>query len=416
LKTKNIKTAIKPIAVTENLENNTLLIEKMNDLLIKKTIAFFEDSFRTEPQKIVLSPGRINIIGEHIDYNDGYVLPAAIDKIICFAFEKSNSNTSKIIAIDLDDSFEIEVADAMELTENVWTNYIRGVINQLKIKGFKFDGFNCVFSSNIPVGSGLSSSAALECGFLYGINELFDLKIKPVDIALMGQSAEHWVGINCGIMDQFSSVMGQENKVIKIDCRTLEYEYHNADFNDYSLILFDSNVKHSLMTSAYNERRQQCEEGIAIIKSNFPEITSFRDCNEQHVLGLQQVMSANVFKRCLFVVKEIKRVTQACDALDKGDIETLGKLMFETHQGLSVDYEVSCAELDMIVDTLKKEDAVVGSRLMGGGFGGCTINLIKKGHEERIKQQLSALYLETFGIELKIYDVKIGNGTSLYIA
>ena len=388
----------------------------MNNILIKKTTAFFEENFGSEPKKIVLSPGRINIIGEHVDYNDGYVLPAAIDKIICFAFEKNYTNTSKIIAIDLDDSFEVDLTTDMELTDNVWTNYIRGVINQLKIKGFKFEGFNCVFSSNIPVGSGLSSSAALECGFLFGINELFELKIKPVDIALMGQSAEHWVGINCGIMDQFSSVMGQENKVIKIDCRTLEYEYHNADFNNYSLVLFDSNVKHSLMTSAYNERRQQCEEGIAIIKSNFPEIASFRDCNEQHVLKLQDVMSANVFKRCLFVVKEIKRVSLACDALDKGDIETLGKLMFETHQGLSVDYEVSCAELDMIVDTLKKEDAVVGSRLMGGGFGGCTINLIKKGHEERIKQQLSALYLETFGIELKIYDVKIGNGTSLYIA
>ena len=386
----------------------------MNDSLIKKTTAFFEESFGSAPKKIVLSPGRINIIGEHIDYNDGYVLPAAIDKIICFAFEKSNSNTSKIIAIDLDDSFEVDLTTEMELTDNVWTNYIRGVINQLKIKGFEFDGFNCVFSSNIPVGSGLSSSAALECGFLFGINELFDLKIKPVDIALMGQSAEHWVGINCGIMDQFSSVMGQENKVIKIDCRTLEYEYHNADFNDYSLILFDSNVKHSLMTSAYNERRQQCEEGIAIVKNNFPEITSFRDCTEQHILGLENVMSANVFKRCLFVVKEINRVILACEALDKGNIETLGKLMFETHEGLSTDYEVSCAELDMIVNTLKKEEAVVGSRLMGGGFGGCTINLIKKGHEDRIKKQLSELYLEAFGIELKIYDVKIGNGTSLY--
>ncbi|MDD2673662.1 MAG: galactokinase [Flavobacterium sp.] len=388
----------------------------MNDILIHKTTDFFQQTFGSEPAKTVLSPGRINIIGEHIDYNDGFVLPAAIDKIICFAFEKNNSDTAKIVAIDLNDEFEVCVNDDQKRTDSVWTNYLRGVLNQLKIKGFKLDGFNCVFSSNIPVGSGLSSSAALECGFLFGINELFDLKIKPVDIALMGQSAEHWVGINCGIMDQFSSVMGQENKVIKIDCRTLEYEYHNADFNDYSLILFDSNVKHSLMTSAYNERRQQCEEGIAIIKSNFPQITSFRDCNEQHVLELHDVMSANVFKRCLFVVKEIKRVTQACNALDKGDIETLGKLMFETHQGLSVDYEVSCAELDMIVDTLKKEDAVVGSRLMGGGFGGCTINLIKKGHEERIKKQLSALYLDTFGIELKIYDVKIGNGTSLYIA
>ena len=386
----------------------------MNDILIKNTSRFFQETFGTTAEKIVLSPGRINIIGEHIDYNDGYVLPAAIDKIICFAFEKNNSNQSRIIAIDLNDEFEINLADPIELTDNVWTNYIRGVINQLKLKGFEFGGFNCVFSSTIPVGSGLSSSAALECGFLFGLNELFNLDIKPVDIALMGQSAEHWVGINCGIMDQFSSVMGLENKVIKIDCRTLEYEYHKADFNDYSLILFDSNVKHTLMTSAYNERRKQCEEGIAIVRSNFPEITSFRDCTEQHIIQLQNVMNADVFKRSLYVVKEINRVILACDALDNGDIETLGKLMFETHEGLSKDYEVSCPELDMIVDTLKSEEAVIGSRLMGGGFGGCTINLIKKGHEERIKTKLSQLYLDTFGIELKIYDVRIGNGTSLY--
>ena len=386
----------------------------MNDILIKNTSRFFQETFGTTAEKIVLSPGRINIIGEHIDYNDGYVLPAAIDKIICFAFEKNNSNQSRIIAIDLNDEFEINLADPIELTDNMWTNYLRGVLKQLKLKGFKVEGFNCVFSSTIPVGSGLSSSAALECGFLFGLNELFNLNIKPVDIALMGQSAEHWVGINCGIMDQFSSVMGLENKVIKIDCRTLEYEYHNADFNDYSLILFDSNVKHTLMTSAYNERREQCEEGIAIVKNNFPEVTSFRDCTEQHIIELKDVMSAAVYKRSLYVVKEINRVILACDALDKGDIETLGKLMFETHEGLSTDYEVSCAELDMIVDTLKKEEAVIGSRLMGGGFGGCTINLIKKGHEDRIKKQLSALYFETFGIELKIYDVKIGNGTSLY--
>ena len=168
------------------------------------------------------------------------------------------------------------------------------------------------------------------------------------------------------------------------------------------------------MTSSYNERREQCEEGIAIVKHNFPEISSFRDCTEQHILGLQNQMSAIVFKRSLFVVKEISRVIQACEALDNGNIETLGKLMFETHEGLSTDYEVSCAELDMIVNTLKKEEAVVGSRLMGGGFGGCTINLIKKGYEDRIKNKLSAIYSETFGIELKIYDVKIGNGISLY--
>ena len=386
----------------------------MNDILIQNTVAFFKEKFDTKPTKTVISPGRINIIGEHIDYNDGFVLPAAIDKIICFAFEKNYTNTAKIIAIDLDDEFEINLEDNVQLEDKTWTNYFRGVINQLKQNGYIFEGFNCVFSSNIPDGSGLSSSAALECGFLFGINELFNLKIKPIEIALMGQKAEHWVGINCGIMDQFSSVMGLKDKVLKIDCRTLEFEYHNANFCDYSLVLFDSNVKHSLVASAYNQRRAQCEEGISILKTNFSEIKSFRDCSESHLLSLKNKMNHDVYKRCSYVVKEISRVIKACKALDNGQIEELGRLMFETHEGLSIEYEVSCKELDFLVDNVKKENAVIGSRLMGGGFGGCTINLIKKGEEEVIKSKLSKLYMEAFGIELKIYDVKINNGTTLY--
>lgn len=386
----------------------------MNDIVINTTTAFFEKTFGNCPQKIVVSPGRINIIGEHIDYNDGYVLPAAIDKAICFAFEKTNSASSTIVAIDLDESFEINVESPIILSETIWTNYFRGVLQQLQNKGLAIGNFNCVFSSTIPIGSGLSSSAALECGFLYGLNEVFQLDIKPVDIALMGQSAEHWVGINCGIMDQFSSVMGKENQVIKIDCRTLEYEYHNANFIDYSLVLFDSNVKHSLFSSAYNQRRQECEQGLAIISSHFPEVTSFRDCSEAQILSIKDKMTENVFKRSHYAIKEIKRVTLACEALDQGDILTLGKLLFETHDGLSNEYEVSCAELDMIVATLKNEPAVIGSRMMGGGFGGCTINLIKKGEEEAIKTKLTQMYQATFGIELKTYEVKISNGTSLY--
>lgn len=350
----------------------------MNTPLIQSTSDFFEKSFGSSPQKIVLSPGRINIIGEHIDYNDGFVLPAAIDKVICFAFEKTNLKTSTIVAIDLGESFEINVENPVTLNEVIWTNYFRGVLQQIQNKGLIIGNFNCVFSSTIPIGSGLSSSAALECGLLYGLNELFHLDITPVDLALMGQSAEHWVGINCGIMDQFASVMGKENQVIKIDCRTLEYEYHKADFSDYSLVLFDSNVKHSLFTSAYNQRRQECEQGLAIISSQIPEVTSFRDCSEAQILSIKDKMTENVFKRCHYAIKEIKRVTLACEALDRGDILTLGQLLFDTHEGLSKEYEVSCAELDMIVDTLKKETAVVGSRVMGGGFGGCTINLIKK--------------------------------------
>lgn len=388
----------------------------MNKILANTTTAFFEKTFGNTPQKIVLSPGRINIIGEHIDYNDGFVLPAAIDKAICFAFETSNAPTSTIVAIDLDESFEINVENPLTLNETIWTNYFRGVLHQLQNKGLVIGNFNCVFSSTIPVGSGLSSSAALECGFLFGLNELFHLNIKPVDIALMGQSAEHWVGINCGIMDQFSSVMGKANQVIKIDCRTLEYEYHNADFSDYSLVLFDSNVKHSLFSSAYNQRRQECEKGLAILTTNFPEVTSFREATVEQILSIKNQMTEEVFKRSHYAIKEIKRVALACEALDRGDIVTLGQLLFETHEGLSKEYEVSCAELDMIVETLKKEPAVVGSRLMGGGFGGCTINLIKKGQEEVIKAKLAQLYQETFGIELKTYEVTIANGTSIYTA
>jgi len=385
----------------------------MNDILVQNTTAFFEQSFGSVPQKIVLSPGRINIIGEHVDYNDGYVLPAAIDKVICFAFEKSNSSKSKVIAIDLNEEFELDLTQEIQLSNIVWTNYIRGVIKQLQDNGFSFEGFNCVFSSNIPVGSGLSSSAALECGMLFGIKELFNLTINKVDIALMGQKAEHWVGINCGIMDQFSSVHGLENKVIKLDCNTLEFEYHDANFKDYSLVLFDSNVKHSLFTSEYNTRRVECEEGLAIIKNNFPEIKSFRDCTEEQVLSIREKMSETVFKRVHFVVKEIKRVTKACEALDNGNIELLGQLLFDTHYGLSQEYAVSCEELDMLVDTAKADDNVVGARLMGGGFGGCTINLIKKGHENEVKNKFANLYLDIFGIELKFYDVKIANGTTL---
>ncbi len=385
----------------------------MNDILIQNTVAFFEKSFGSSPQKTVLSPGRINIIGEHVDYNDGYVLPAAIDKVICFAFEKNNTKTSKIIAIDLNEEFEIDLTQEVKLSDVVWTNYIRGVIKQLQDNGFSFEGFNCVFSSNIPVGSGLSSSAALECGMIFGIKSLFDLKIEKVDISLLGQKAEHWVGINCGIMDQFSSVHGLENKVIKLDCNTLDFEYHNADFKDYSLILFDSNVKHSLFTSEYNTRRIECEEGLSIIKSYFPEIKSFRDATEEQVLSLKDKMTEKVFARVHFVVKEINRVIKACEALDKGNIELLGELLFETHYGLSQEYEVSCEELDMLVDTAKKDEAIIGSRLMGGGFGGCTINLVKKGHENEVKRKFSKLYLDTFGIELKFYDVKISNGTTL---
>jgi galactokinase len=298
--------------------------------------------------------------------------------------------------------------------DKIWANYILGVLHQLKSKGLN-QGFAIVFSSTIPIGAGLSSSAALECGIGYAMNKLYDLDLSKQEIALIGQKSEHtFVGVNCGIMDQFASVFGKKNKVIKLDCTTLEYEYHKADFKKYSLLLMDSNVKHTHLTSGYNDRRNEVEQGLAIIKQHFPEVKTFRNCTLNMVLELKEQLGDTIFKRCQYVVKEIARVSKACAALDEGNIEMLGQLLFETHEGLSKEYEVSCIELDFLVDTVKTDENVIGARLMGGGFGGCTINFVKKGFEEDLKKRISKLYFEAFGLELKHYDAKISNGTTLY--
>jgi len=276
-------------------------------------------------------------------------------------------------------------------------------------------GVNIVFSSTIPMGSGLSSSAALECGIGYLMNELFDLNLTKEEISLIGQKSEHtFVGVNCGIMDQFASVFGKKNKVIKLDCNTLEYEYHKADFKKYSLLLLDSNVKHTHLTSGYNDRRNEVEQGLAIIKHHFPEVKTFRNCTEKMVLELKETLGETIFKRCHFVVKEIQRVQDAVNAIVQSDFNELGKLMTETHHGLSKEYEVSCDEIDFLVDAIQHEKTVLGARMMGGGFGGCSINLVEKGTEDALIQKMSQLYLNQFGIELKAYKIKISKGTTAY--
>jgi galactokinase len=265
------------------------------------------------------------------------------------------------------------------------------------------------------MGAGLSSSAALECGIGYAMNSLFDLNLSKEEIALIGQKAEHtFAGVNCGIMDQFASVFGKKNSVIKLDCNTLEYEYYKADFKKYSLLLLDSNVKHTHLTSGYNVRRQEVERGLAIIKEHFSEVKTFRDCTELMVLGLKETFGDTVYKRCRFVVKEIQRVSDAAIALAHSDFKKLGQLMSETHNGLSKEYEVSCAEIDFLVDAVQHEKTVLGSRMMGGGFGGCSINLIEKGAEDALIERVSEQYHNAFGIELKAYKVKIAKGTTLY--
>jgi galactokinase len=386
----------------------------MKKKLIQDTSEYFEKNFQKKPETIILSPGRINIIGEHVDYNDGFVMPAAINKYICFAISKNEDSKVTLIAQDLNETYQFDLTNELKPVDTMWVNYILGVLHQLKDKGLT-KGFNIVFGSTIPMGAGLSSSAALECGIAYAMNKLYHLGLTKEQITLIGQKSEHtFVGVNCGIMDQFASVFGKKNSVIKLDCNTLEYEYYKADFKKYSLLLLDSNVKHTHLTSGYNDRRQEVEQGLAFIKIHFPQVKTFRDCTEEMVVRLKDTLGEVIFKRCHFVVKEIQRVQDAAIALEISDFRKLGKLMSETHQGLSKEYEVSCAEIDFLVEAVQHQKSVLGSRMMGGGFGGCSINLVEKGSEKELIESIAQQYRNQFGIELKAYKVKIAKGTTVY--
>ncbi len=387
----------------------------MKKKLVKQVTKSFTAAFNNEPEHIFLSPGRINVIGEHVDYNDGFVLPAAINKYICFAVSASGSSQCTIVAKDLDETYTFNLNDGLKPTDTMWVNYILGVIHQLKDRSSSLNGVNILFSSTIPMGAGLSSSAALECGIAYMFNYMFSIGLSKEEIALIGQKSEHtFVGVNCGIMDQFASVFGKKANVIKLDCNTLEYEYHKADFKDYSLLLLDSNVKHTHLTSGYNTRRQEVEKGLAIIKNTYPAVRTFRDCNQEQLLILREEMGETIYKRCHFVVQEIQRVLDAVEALETSDFAKLGSLMFATHNGLSDEYEVSCGEIDFLVDAVRNDTNVLGSRMMGGGFGGCSISLVKKGAEDALIERVSAAYKAKFGISLKPYKIKISKGTTLY--
>lgn len=389
----------------------------MTNQLINQTSQTFRTAFQSDPQYIFLSPGRINIIGEHIDYNNGYVLPAAIDRYICFAVSRRNDNQCILLAHDLRDRYSFDLTSPITPVSKMWANYIMGVIAQLELSGHRqFIGLNICFSSNIPIGSGLSSSAALECGVAFAFNHIFQLGLSKKQLALIGQRSEHsFVGVNCGIMDQFASVFGKAGHVMKLDCDSLEYEYHSADFSDYSVILFDSNVKHSHLTSGYNDRRRDTETGIKMIKKSFPEVKTFRDCSLQQLQSLRQELGEVIYRRCRFVILEIQRVLDAVEALKISDIPVLGRLMLETHIGLSADYEVSCSELDFLVERAVEQDAVVGARMMGGGFGGCSINLVRKGSEDELIAFMAESYHKAFGISLKTYQLNISDGTCTYL-
>lgn len=372
----------------------------------------FVRKFYQTPDKVYKAPGRINVIGEHTDYNQGFVLPAAIDKAMYFAISiaPEMEMRCRLYAQDLDQSFTFDLFD-FEPSPLGWPNFIMGVVRQLQKRGFKVPAFDLVFGGDIPVGAGLSSSAALESGIAYALNDMMGWGLDRMQLALIGQAAEHeFAGNLCGIMDQFASLHGKENQVIQLDCRSLEYEYFPIELNGYKLILLDSQIKHELADTEYNKRREECEEGVRILQQYDPNVASLRDVSLDLLKAHKAEFPPLVFNRCQYVIEENQRVIKACDAMLHGNLLALGKQIFSSHVGLQYLYEVSCKELDLLVDLTKRNFNVLGARMMGGGFGGCTINLVYGEHVEEFSQTMKEAYHAETGIELDVIPVNVGDG------
>jgi len=364
--------------------------------------------------KLIKSPGRVNLIGEHTDYNDGFVLPAAVDKSIILAIHPNETTTCRFYAVDKEETFETEITGDLQKSDKGWPNYLLGVVDQLREHGFEVDGFDCVFGGNVPIGAGMSSSAALEGGVLFGLAELHGWDIPPVKMAKIAQKAENeFVGVQCGIMDQFASLNGKEGYALKLDCRSLDYEYFPFNRDDIQIVLCDTQVRRELASSEYNVRRQQCEQGVETLKQWNPEIESLRDVELSLLFRHEKDMDQTIFKRCKYVVEENKRVIQACNDLRQGAMDSFGQRMYQSHAGLRHEYEVSCKELDVLVDIARDLKGVFGARMMGGGFGGCTINLVQKEHVDSFTNQIKEKYQQQMDKEIKVYQTNVSSGTHL---
>lgn len=351
------------------------------------------------------SAGRINLIGEHTDYNGGFVFPGAIDKVIMAEIKPNGTDKVRVFSIDIDDYAEFGLNEE-DAPSQQWAKYIFGVCREVIKRGGIVKGFDAVFAGNVPLGAGLSSSAALESCFAFAMNDMFnDNKIDKFELAKIGQSTEHnYCGVNCGIMDQFASVFGKKDHLMRLDCRSLEYEYFPFKLDGYKLVLVDSKVKHELVDSPYNKRRASCENVAKKLG-----IETLRDAEMADLDNIKDQISEEDYKRARFVIGEKQRVLDVCDALQKGDYATVGERMYQTHEGLSKDYEVSCVELDYLND-IAKECGVTGSRIMGGGFGGCTINLVKNDLHDNFIKTAKEKFAEKYGHEPQIYDVIVSDG------
>ena len=369
-----------------------------------KILEEFKRRFDTEPS-LYASAGRINLIGEHTDYNGGFVFPGAIDKIIMAAIAPNDSEKVRVFSIDINEYAEFGLNEE-DAPKQPWARYIFGVCREIIKRGGSVKGFDAVFAGNVPLGAGLSSSAALESCFAFALNDMFNNNsIDKFELAKIGQSTEHnYCGVNCGIMDQFASIMGKKGKLMRLDCRSMEYEYYPFAPDDYELVLIDSKVKHELADSPYNKRRASCERVAKRLG-----VETLRDATMDMLNDVREDISAEDFSRAKFVIEEKDRVLAVCDALEAGDFETVGEKMYETHRGLSKDYEVSCEELDFLND-VARECGVTGSRIMGGGFGGCTINLVKKDLRDKFIETAKIKFNEKYGHEPGVYPVVISDG------
>jgi len=373
----------------------------------------FQESFHQEPL-IVRSPGRVNIIGEHTDYNEGFVLPAAIDKAAYIALSLRSDNEIHLKAMDLNESFSISIGDLKPIHNISWPNYMLGAVAQFVKQGIKIPGFNALLSSDVPIGAGLSSSAAVECATVFALNELLKTNIDRITMVKMAQKAEHeYAGVMCGIMDQFASMMGRKDQVIKLDCRSLEYEYVPFKLEGIKVLLLNTNVKHSLASSAYNTRRKECETAVEWVREHVPGVHSLRDVTEEMLDQFVFLRDELIDKRSRFIVQEIQRLHGGCKNLQDGDLKSLGEKMFATHRGLSQMYEVSCKELDWLVEQVSDNKHVIGARMMGGGFGGCTINLVKDEEVEELVATLIPAYEKEMNLPLTYYIASIENGTEI---
>jgi galactokinase len=363
---------------------------------------------------VVKSPGRINIIGEHTDYNEGFVLPAAIDKAAYISASLRDDDEIHLAAIDLEEKFSVRLKDLNPLNNKSWPNYILGSIAQFLKRGVNLSGFNIALTSDVPIGAGLSSSAAVECATVFALNELLQTGLDRITMVHMAQMAEHeFAGVMCGIMDQFASMMGKKDHVIKLDCRSLDYEYVPFKLDGVKVLLLNTNVRHSLASSEYNTRRRECETAVEWVQQHIRGVNSLRDVTEEMLSKYVSPKDILIAKRSRFVVQEITRLIEGCNDLQRGDLSSLGRKMFATHDGLSKMYEVSCKELDWLVDFVRNDQNVIGSRMMGGGFGGCTISLVKENSIQGLLSSIVPAYEKAMELPLTYYIASIENGTSM---